>query len=422
MLTKDFIPSKPFDGFKWKWACLQCTEGINDPAVLLGVLQRMRKLESTGKGYKYSSPEFAQELIDLDSDLKDSVGVDLARRTGERNLIRNSGQYWKTVGLIPTKKTGGRIQLTEFGRKVADHDISQTEFSAITIQTFRLPNASIQSRAECALWESHSLILYPLRIILNTIIGLSKYGKDQRYLTVDELIKIVIPLSGCRAENEDYINFVYWYRNGIISTYKWPNCCEAANDKRIAREYMLFLANYGYLIESRTDHDTNRSEAYKVNDTIIDEITEILAKPITDETLQQALDDIRSTNVVSEVARKQISYSQSRPNQAKFRHDVLDKCKRCVITNVEMPEVLEAAHIKPHKYNGPEAVDNGLAMRTDIHILFDTGNLRINVNGDVELSSYARLNYGMSIPRNIVIPEYVNKNYLQWRWDNYVGV
>ena len=87
-----------------------------------------------------------------------------------------------------------------------------------------------------------------------------------------------------------------------------------------------------------------------------------------------------------------------------------------------MPEVLEAAHIKPHKYSGPEDAENGFAMRTDIHILFDTGNLRISVDGDVELSEIARRNYGWSIPPRIVIPDYVNKNYLQWRWDNYVGI
>ena len=42
MLAKNFIPTKPFDEFKWKWACLQCTEGLNDPVILLGVLFRMK--------------------------------------------------------------------------------------------------------------------------------------------------------------------------------------------------------------------------------------------------------------------------------------------------------------------------------------------------------------------------------------------
>ena len=36
---------------------------------------------------------------------------------------------------------------------------------------------------------------------------------------------------------------------------------------------------------------------------IEDEIAEILAKPITDESLQQALIDIRNTDIVSQVAR-----------------------------------------------------------------------------------------------------------------------
>ena len=423
MLPRDFIPQKPFMEFKWKWACLQCTEGINDPVVLLGVLSRMRKLESSGKNYKYSSQEFAQELIDLDNDLKgSSVGVDLARRTGERNLIRNSGQYWKAVGLIPSGSTGGHIQLTEFGRKVADHEISQTEFSAITIQTFKLPNSTIQNARECSLWDSHSLVLYPLRIILGTMLALGRFDLREEYLTVDELIKIVIPLSGYHAEIQDYANFVFWYRYGELDISNWPNCCPEANDKRIAREYMLFLANYGYLNIERTHENSNLTERYALNTTISDEINEILAKPITDETLQQALSDIRSTNIVSEVARKTINSAQYRPKQTQFRHDVLLKCQRCIITNVEMPEVLEAAHIKPHKYNGPEEVENGFAMRTDIHILFDTGNLRISVDGLVELSDIARNNYGWTIPPKIVIPDYVNKSYLQWRWDNYVGI
>ena len=89
MLPQNYIPRKPFAEFKWKWASVQCTEGLNDPVVLLGVLFRMRKLEQ--HGYKYSSNEFAQELQELSNDVKDSVGVDLYRRTGDRNLIRNSG-------------------------------------------------------------------------------------------------------------------------------------------------------------------------------------------------------------------------------------------------------------------------------------------------------------------------------------------
>ncbi len=416
MFAKDFIPAKPFPDFKWKWACLQCTEGINDPVILLGILFRMRKLE--GKGLKYSSQEFADELVELSNDISDSIGVDLARRTGERNIIRNSGQYWRAVGLIPDDSRG-IIRLTEFGRRVAEHDISQTEFSAITVQTFKLPNSHIQTAAECLNWESHSLIIYPLRIILSVIMELKKRG--QGYLTTEELTKIIIPLSGCHAKIEDYVNFVSWYRSGEITIANWPNCCEGANDFRIAREYLLFLENYGYL--EKSDGAARDAEQYRINALIEAEIGEILATPITDASLQIILDQIRTSEVASEVERKRVqNFRISRPNQARFRHDVLAACQRCIITNVTMPEVLEAAHIKPFKYNGEDTVANGFAMRTDIHTLFDAGHLRISETGVVELSTRARMDYGATIPPRIVLPDFTNRDFIRWRWENYNGM
>lgn len=60
---------------------MQCTEGINDPIVLLGVLFRKAKL---GGRYKYSSDEFGQELVALANDLRGTgVNVDLERRIEE---------------------------------------------------------------------------------------------------------------------------------------------------------------------------------------------------------------------------------------------------------------------------------------------------------------------------------------------------
>lgn len=417
MLPQNFIPTKPFPDFKWKWACLQCTEGLNDPVVLLGVLFRMRKLEP--QGVKYSSPEFARELEDLSNDVKDSVGVDLARRTGERNLIRNSGQYWRAVGLIAPGDRTGKIRLTDFGRRVADHDISQTEFAAITVQTFKLPNPQIQSSDECKRWLNHGLLIYPLRLLLGIISELKKLG--QGYITTEELVRIVIPLSGCHAELQDYVNFILWFRAGEITLIGWPNCCPEANDMRIAREYLLFLTNYGYIIKQ--DGQTRMDEKYAINAVISEEIEEIIATKVKDESLQDALNQIRSSEVASEVERKRVqTYRTTRPNQANFRREVLKACQRCVITNVTMPEVLEAAHIKPYKYNGEDTIANGFAMRTDIHVLFDAGHLRISEDGLIELSTKARMDYGATIPPRIVIPEFTNREFLRWRWENYNGV
>lgn len=417
MFTKDFVPQKPFPEFKWKWACLQCTEGLNDPVILLGVLFRMRKLEPLG--LKYSSAEFASELIELSRDTADSVGVDLARRTGERNLIRNSGQYWRALGLIPPAGRSGVIELTDFGRKVADREISQTEFAAITVQTYRLPNPSIQSQDECELWIKHGLILHPLKLLLEIECELLKRGEG--FITTEELVKVIIPLSGCKAELQDYVNFILWYRNGDISLDDWPNCIPEANDIRIAREYLLFLAHYGY-IEKKAGHD-RLSEQYFVCDYIVDEIEQILVEKPKETSLLDTLTQIRMKKIVDEFERKRVQSSRiSRPNQASFRKAVLQACERCVITNVTMPEILEAAHIKPFKYNGEDTVANGFAMRTDIHTLFDTGHLRISPEGIIELSSRARMDYGATIPPRIVIPSFTNCDFIRWRWENYNGL
>lgn len=407
MLDKSFIPQKPFKSFKWQWASFAPTESINDPVVLLGVLFRMNKLE--GK-YKYNSAEFTQQLNELSEDINDSIGINLAERGGERNVMRNSQQYWKSLKLIP-KHTHGVIQLTDFGRKVANRDISQTEFSAVTIMTHQLPNPYIQSEEICNEWRMAGIVIKPLKLILSIC-------EETKYLTVEELCNVVIPLSGNPGTIlKDYINFIFWYREGSININNWPQCCVESNDRRMAREFLLFLMYYGYLLKSKEDNNK-----FVFNENIKDEIDNILKDLTTSPTTEEAIQLLRSSDIVSNVERKNIEVSKHRPHQAQFRKAVISACKRCIITNVTMPEVLEAAHIKPYKYKGEDTVANGFAMRLDIHMLFDTGHLRISPTGEVELSGRARMDYGALIPPNIVIPDFTNKEFLKWRWDNYNGM
>jgi hypothetical protein len=412
MLAQNFIPKIPFPGFKWKWASLECTEGINDPVVLLGILFRMRKLEPLG--LKYSSEEFADELRELSNDIKDSINIDLERRVRERNIIRNSGQYWQAVGLISDSDHSGKIHLTDFGRRVADHDISQTEFAAITVQTFKLPNAQIQDPDECRMWIDNRIVIYPLRLLLSILRKL--HNMEQGFITTEELIRIIIPLSGGKAEVADYVNFILWFRAGQTTLIGWPNCAQGANDTRIAREYLLFLSHYGYIVRTEANQ-------YMYNYALDAEIAAILAEQPKDETLQQAIDRIRIDNIAAEIERKRVEIQRtSRPYQARFRKDVLSAYGRCVITNVAMPEVLEAAHIKPFKYNGEDTVANGFLMRMDIHLLFDAGHLRISDVGEVQLSTRARLDYGATIPPRVYLPDFTSREFLRWRWDNYNGI
>lgn len=412
-----YIPKLPFDGFKWKWACLQCTEGINDPVVLLGVLARMRKLEKLNRGITYSSDEFAAELVRLSQDIEGrGVGVDLARRTGERNLIRNSGQYWKALGLIPADSKG-LIALTPFGQQVADAEISQADFAAITVSSFTLPNPAIQSPDECGRWRDAGIRLHPLSLILEIMQGLREKN-EAPLLTKDELTRIVIPMSGVpTAEIEDYVGRIRSYRRYDLDLSSWPDCVPSANDHRIAREFLLFLANYGYLNVVKD----NGEECFVYNDLIDDEITQVIGRS-SDDSFTAIVNRMKQLRIGTEVERKRILRSQrGRPFQARFRRDVLGEEPRCVISNVTMDEVLIAAHIIPFKYHGADDRTNGFCMRSDIHILYDANELRIFPDGKVELSQRARLSYGAAIPPTINIPDWIDRENLRWRCDNYKG-
>ena len=417
-LPLSFVPQLPFPGFKWKWACLQCTEGINDPVVLLGVLARMRRLEKLRAGLTYSSEAFAEEMRALAADIEGrGIGVDLAKRTGERNLIRNSGQYWKALGLIPVDGNRGEIALTEFGRQVADAQISQADFAAITIATFTLPNPAVQSAEECGMWRKAGLRLHPLSLILEIMRGLRDRDAAP-LLTKDELIRVIIPLSGmpgCTVD--DYARFVKAYRERDIDVSNWPNCVPSANDHRIAREFLLFLANYGYV----TRGEDVGGEYFLYNELIDDEIALLLEKS-DDKTFQESVARMKNLQIGVEVERKRILQSQrGRRHQQRFRRAVLGDEPRCVISNVFMPEVLVAAHIIPFKYHGADDRTNGLCLRSDIHILYDANEMRILPDGKVELSQKARLSYGAAIPPSVVLPEWVNRENLRWRCDNYKG-
>lgn len=422
MLDKNFIPKKPFDDFKWKWATLAPTESINDPVVLLGVLFKLNTLAK--KNVKFSSEEYDTAMKELQSDLDSAkIDVNVTGRTGDRNLFRNSGQYWKALGLIP-KDSGGIITLTDFGKAVADRKISKTEFSAITIQTLSLPNDRIQSKEECDLWEKHNIKIFPLKIILSTLHLLKDMEinkESQGWITPDEVIKIIIPLSAYNATTEDYANFIYWYRTNQISLENWSDCATRANDKRIAREYLLFLENYGYISSNNIIAGNRFQQKYLYNVEFDEEIMKILAVPQSKIDLYELMKNTSTISAVQNIERKRYNKNNSRPLQAQFRQDLLSISNKCLITQVRMVGLLEAAHIKPHKYNGPEEKDNGILLRRDIHYLFDSGNLRIDVNGNVFISQPTLEDYGRTIPERIEIPDYVNKDYIRWRWENYDG-
>lgn len=77
-----------------------------------------------------------------------------------------------------------------------------------------------------------------------------------------------------------------------------------------------------------------------------------------------------------------------RLGQGSFRVIVTDAYqRRCAITREKILPALEAAHIQPFSENGPNRVDNGLLLRSDIHRLFDSGYVTVTTDRRFEVSN-----------------------------------
>lgn len=68
-----------------------------------------------------------------------------------------------------------------------------------------------------------------------------------------------------------------------------------------------------------------------------------------------------------------------RQQQDKFRKELLDAYNStCAITGVDVPQVLQAAHINPYRGKHTQLVTNGILLRSDMHLLFDSHLISID--------------------------------------------
>lgn len=86
-----------------------------------------------------------------------------------------------------------------------------------------------------------------------------------------------------------------------------------------------------------------------------------------------------------------------RQGQPEFRKALMEAYKgTCAISGCKVPDVLEAAHIRPFMGIDSNRVTNGLLLRADIHTLFDrhlisiTGGYTIKVHRSLKDTEYAQ--------------------------------
>ncbi len=85
---------------------------------------------------------------------------------------------------------------------------------------------------------------------------------------------------------------------------------------------------------------------------------------------------------LSDERRRALRLVTVRDGASRFRSAMMNAYGgRCAVSGCDVPEALEAAHIRP--YSGPRsnAVPNGILLRADLHRLWDTGLLAVAESG-----------------------------------------
>lgn len=84
-----------------------------------------------------------------------------------------------------------------------------------------------------------------------------------------------------------------------------------------------------------------------------------------------------------------------RLGQCAFKGMLLtDYHRRCAITGGHISPTLQAAHIRPVAKEGQHRLDNGLLLRSDVHILFDSGYLGIDEQHKLHVSPRLWTDFG----------------------------
>ena len=112
-----------------------------------------------------------------------------------------------------------------------------------------------------------------------------------------------------------------------------------------------------------------------------------------------------------------------RQGQGKFRRELMEQYEnRCAITNCEVSEILDAAHVRPYRGAQTNSLNNGLILRTDVHTLFDLdllgidpANLQVVVAESISDPFYSSVT-GLVV-RSPLSPQFqLFKGALEYRW------
>ena len=132
--------------------------------------------------------------------------------------------------------------------------------------------------------------------------------------------------------------------------------------------------------------------------------------------------DFLLNNIYLNIKINDCTRKTKRLNQEEFRKLLLNKYKKCIITNNNCIDELEACHIVEYKDGGESNKNNGLLLERNIHSTFDKNLWCINPNTlsiEIKNKHDGTIKKYKDIKINIILNDELYKNLLI-RYNNFL--
>lgn len=208
------------------------------------------------------------------------------------------------------------------------------------------------------------------------LVAIAKLLQGQRELCFGEIESLLRPLLNAYAppvQGRPQPELPYWH---LRSDQLWeiPGDVGLPLQQRGFPQMEGLRATSGHLPEAY-------AKALLASESLVDTVVQLVLDAHFPESLH---DDILAavgltSFTASIVAEEQASYGLVRKRDPRFRELILRAYEhRCAVTGFQAALGgsyfgCEAAHVKWHAYEGPDTVENGLAMEPTLHKLFDAG-------------------------------------------------
>jgi hypothetical protein len=249
-------PSIPCNEFCWYWASTGVSEWNNDPLKLFVIC---KSIYENGNG----NPTYTSVFKDFIESIAINNGVDAttayewsqkAKQRPDKNILLDNSFYWFNLNLIYVGPNPATLTIDTIN-SLSSLDVFK-DLLRKRIVKYELPNYAIlnsgpttsekENRIKC--WSNFGKFIHPFKIIAKIFKALETENVSQRYLTNDELCRIIIPLSAVQADTSTYIENILRFRSNPSDYASWPKPQDSFNNgDRMANEYLLFLEMMGHL-------------------------------------------------------------------------------------------------------------------------------------------------------------------------------